>query len=62
MCMNRPGYLISGRIILTIGNDAYEVIPGDSWNIPGGVLHCAHILEDSVAIEVFSPRRDEYLQ
>lgn len=58
----QTGYLVSGKMILSIGNDAYEVVPGDSWNIPGGVLHCAEILEDSVAIEVFSPRRDEYIQ
>ncbi|WP_321417888.1 cupin domain-containing protein [uncultured Methanomethylovorans sp.] len=58
----QTGYLVSGRMILSIGNESYEVVPGDSWNIPGGVLHCAEILEDSVAIEVFSPRRDEYLQ
>ncbi len=58
----QTGYLVSGRMILSIGNDSYEVVPGVSWNIPGGVLHCAEILEDSVAIEVFSPRRDEYIQ
>ncbi len=58
----QTGYLVSGRMILSIGNTAYEVISGNSWNIPGGVSHCAEVLEDSVAIEVFSPRRDEYLQ
>lgn len=58
----QTGYLVSGRMILSIGNDSYEVVPGDSWNIPGGIQHSAEILEDSVAIEVFSPRRDEYLQ
>jgi quercetin dioxygenase-like cupin family protein len=35
--------------------------PGDSWNIPGNVSHRAEILEDSVAIEVFSPVRENYL-
>jgi quercetin dioxygenase-like cupin family protein len=58
----QTGYLVSGKMVLSIDNDSYEVVPGDSWNIPGGVLHCAEILEDSVAIEVFSPRRDEYIQ
>lgn len=58
----QTGYLVSGRMVLSIGDTAYEVISGDSWNIPGGVPHCAEVLEDSVAIEVFSPRRDEYLQ
>lgn len=58
----QTGYLVSGRMILSIGNVMHEVLPRDSWNIPGGVVHGAEILEDSVAIEVFSPRRDEYLQ
>ena len=35
--------------------------PGDSWSIPGGMPHGAEVLEDSVAIEVFSPVRDDYL-
>lgn len=55
------GYLISGHIILVIDNDQFDIRPGDSWAIPGGINHSAHILEDSVAIEVFSPIRRDYL-
>ncbi|MDY6988117.1 MAG: cupin domain-containing protein [Thermodesulfobacteriota bacterium] len=57
----QTGYLVKGRIRLSVGDEAYEVQPGDSWSIPGGVEHGAHIIEDSVAIEVFSPVREEYL-
>jgi quercetin dioxygenase-like cupin family protein len=57
----QTGYLVSGHIILTIGDDVQEIRPGDSWCIPGNVEHHAKILEDSLAIEVFAPRRDEYL-
>jgi quercetin dioxygenase-like cupin family protein len=38
-----------------------ELQPGDSWCIPGGAEHEAQVLEDSVAIEVFSPIREDYL-
>jgi len=55
------GYLISGRIRFEIGGKTYEAAPGDSWCIPGDVLHSADILEDSLAVEVFSPVREEYL-
>lgn len=55
------GYLVKGHIQLTIGADRHDVTPGDSWCIPGGTPHCANIVEDSVAIEVFSPMRQEYL-
>lgn len=58
----QTGYLISGKILLIFAGEIHEVSPGDSWNIPGGVIHSAEALEDSVAIEVFSPRRDEYIQ
>lgn len=57
----QTGYLISGKIKLTIGEQTYSVGPGDSWTIHGGMKHQAEIEEDSVAIEVFSPVREDYL-
>ncbi len=57
----QSGYLVSGRIRLRIGTEAHLVTPGDSWCIAGGIQHSAEILEDSVAVEVFSPVRKEYL-
>ncbi len=57
----QTGYLVSGRITLFIGDDEFEARPGDSWSIPGDLEHGAMILEDSVAIEVFSPVRADYL-
>lgn len=57
----QTGYLISGRLRLTIAGRKVEVGPGDSWAIPGGARHSAAILADSVAIEVFSPVREDYL-
>ncbi len=57
----QTGYLVSGAIELTIGPETFSVSPGDSWCIPGGVEHSANILKDSVAIEVFSPVRTDYL-
>ncbi|HKK99702.1 MAG TPA: cupin domain-containing protein [Desulfotignum sp.] len=57
----QTGCLISGRMRLHIDGRAFEAWPGDSWAIPGDVEHRAEILEDSVAIEVFSPVRKEFL-
>ena len=57
----QTGYLVSGRIRLTIGEETFDVDPGDSWCILGNVEHQAEILEDSVAVEVFSPVREDYL-
>ena len=57
----QTGYLISGRMRLTIGDETYEVAPGDSWSIRGDVEHSAEALEESNGVEVFSPVREEYL-
>jgi quercetin dioxygenase-like cupin family protein len=57
----QTGYLVSGEIQLTIGDKTYDIGPGDSWSIPGNIEHGAKIVEDSVAIEVFSPVRKDYL-
>jgi quercetin dioxygenase-like cupin family protein len=56
----QTGYLVKGHIQLRIGDDEHDVRPEDSWCIPSGVDHGAQILGDSVAIEVFSPVREDY--
>jgi len=55
------GYLISGRFEFTIGGKKGIVEAGGGWWVPGGVEHSVLVLEDSVAIDVFSPVREEYL-
>lgn len=57
----QTGYLVSGRITLTIDGRDHDVRPGDSWCIPGGISHAAVAHEDSVALEVFAPVREDYL-
>jgi len=57
----QTGYLVQGHIRLLIGAQEHEVGPGDSWCIPGGIEHGAQSLEDSIAVEVFSPVRKDYL-
>jgi quercetin dioxygenase-like cupin family protein len=57
----QTGYLVRGRIRLRIGPQDYEATPGDSWCVAGGTEHGATILEDSIAVEVFSPVREDFL-
>ena len=57
----QTGYLVSGSIRLTIGTETFDTKSGDCWCIEGGVEHGAEIMENSVAIEVFSPVREDYL-
>ena len=56
----QTGYLVKGKVKLYIGESSRIVSPGESWCISSNVQHKADILEDSVAVEVFSPLRAEY--
>jgi quercetin dioxygenase-like cupin family protein len=57
----QTGYMISGRLLFTIGDEQFEAQPGDSWNIPSNVDHSVEVLEDTVRIEIFSQVREDYL-
>ncbi len=57
----QTGVLMSGKIALHIDGEKFIAEPGDTWSIKGDIEHWAEIIEDSVAIEVFSPVREDYL-
>lgn len=54
------GYVARGAIEFTIGDRVVVLRAGDSYVIPGHVPHGCHALEDSLALDVFSPVREEY--
>ena len=55
----QTGYIISGRIELTIYGDKFRVNPGDRWCIHGSITHSVIAIKESVSIDVNSPiRRD----
>lgn len=57
----QTGFMVSGTLRFTVEGETFDARAGDSWNIAGGIPHSATALEDSVAVEVFSPVREEYL-
>jgi quercetin dioxygenase-like cupin family protein len=57
----QTGYLMSGKIIMTIDGLDHELEEGDSWSIKSNVLHSVRIIEDSIILDVFSPIRKEFL-
>jgi quercetin dioxygenase-like cupin family protein len=57
----QTGYLVSGRMRLVIDGEVCEAAAGASWCVPADALHGAEVLADSVAIEIFSPVRPDYL-
>jgi quercetin dioxygenase-like cupin family protein len=54
------GYIIFGRIEFTIGGEVRVLQPGDSYAVPGGVVHSARALTDTLVIDAFSPPRADY--
>lgn len=49
--------LLSGRLLLTVGDETREIGPGDGWYAPAGVAHGGEVLgdEQAVFIDVYSP-------
>ena len=57
----QTGFMVSGKLRFNVEGESFDAQAGDSWNIAGGKTHSATALEDSVAVEVFSPVREDYL-
>ena len=49
--------LLSGRILLTVGDDTREIGPGDGWYAASNVPHGGQIIGDekAVFVDVYSP-------
>ncbi len=57
----QTGFLVSGQIRMHVEDDVLDAGPGDSWCIGGNRPHWADVIEDAVAVEVFSPIREDFL-
>src|SRR5690606_28113564 len=57
---DQVGYGVYHHLEMTIGGAVQIINPGDSYAIPGGVRHSARALLDTLAIDVFSPPRNDY--
>lgn len=53
--------VLSGRLRFVVGGDEREVGRGESVLVPGGVPHRVEALEDSVVLDAFAPRREDWL-
>ncbi len=57
---DQVGYVVRGKLQMTVGGETRVLPPGGNYAIPGGVLHSAVALEYTVIIDVFSPPRNDY--
>jgi quercetin dioxygenase-like cupin family protein len=54
------GYVVSGRLRITVANQSHELGPGDTYWAPANVPHSARIMEAAVVVDTFSPPREDY--
>ena len=54
-------YVQSGEFEMTIGDQVKIIKGGDSYYIPPMVMHGCTCLKDGQLIDVFSPKRDDFL-
>lgn len=57
---HQVGYCVSGELVITIDGVPSHCHPGDSWAVPGDVVHSAVFPVESVVVECFSPPREDY--
>jgi quercetin dioxygenase-like cupin family protein len=55
-------YALSGRFIYSLGDEEYELNPGDSIAVPGGAVHGTLCLEKGALLDVFTPQREDFLK
>jgi quercetin dioxygenase-like cupin family protein len=54
------GYVVSGKVIMTVDGQDYVLESGDSYAAPSNIMHSAKILDETIIIDTFSPPREDY--
>ncbi len=57
---DQVGYVVFGLLEITIGGQVKKCQPGDSYAVPGGIVHSARALANTLVIDAFSPPRTDY--
>jgi quercetin dioxygenase-like cupin family protein len=54
--------VLSGRLQFVVGDEELVVVAGESVRIPSDVPHSVVALEDSIVLDAFAPRREDWLR
>lgn len=57
---NQAGYVVWGKIRVSVEGESSDLGPGDSYSAPSGAVHSAIALERTVVVDTFSPPREDY--
>lgn len=55
-------YVVSGKFEAHIGDDVKIIGPGDGYYVEPDLMHHVVCLEGGVLLDIFSPRRDDFLK
>ncbi len=58
---DQVAYVVRGHLRFQLGDELIEAAAGSSVAIPGGTPHAVWTLEETLAIDTFSPPRADYL-
>ena len=56
---DHSGYLLQGKICMTIDGVRRELVKGDSWCIAKNLLHSTEAMEYSIVIEVYGKELED---
>ncbi len=59
---DETSYLLTGRLLLTQGDDTHEIGPGHVWRNEPGVVHTIEATDDAVVLEVSTPELDDVVR
>ena len=54
-------YVLSGSFRYAVEDESVVLNPGDSIVVPGGLTHGTVCIEKGVLLDVFTPKRDDFL-
>jgi unsaturated pyranuronate lyase len=54
-------YVVDGHLRVTCQGKTFDVRAGGTFVVRGGVEHGASAIEESLVIDVFTPRREDYI-
>lgn len=55
-------YVLSGSFRYSVEEESVILNPGDSIVVPGGLTHGTVCIEKGVLLDVFTPKRDDFLK
>ncbi|MCX7658219.1 MAG: cupin domain-containing protein [Oscillospiraceae bacterium] len=55
-------YVAKGKFEFTVGDETKTVSAGDSIYIPSNVMHHTVCLEAGMLVDIFNPKRDDFLK